>query len=57
MTAAQAEMNSIGAERKLLTVLTREISRAAYRIYQVGEDVLVYSIEKVQEYQTIYRRR
>ncbi len=40
---AQAEMNSIVAERRVLAALTRDIPPAADRTYKIGEDVLVYS--------------
>lgn len=41
--AAQAEMNAIFAERKIMTALTGEIPPSAKRIYEMGEEVLVYS--------------
>ena len=41
--SAQAEMNSIVAERRVLAALTRDIPPAADRNYKLGEEVLVYS--------------
>ena len=40
---AQAEMNSIVAERRVLAALTRDIPPAADRTYKIGEEVLIYS--------------
>ena len=40
---AQAEMNTIVAERRVLAALTRDIPPAADRTYKLGEEVLVYS--------------
>ena len=40
--SAQAEMNSIVAERKVLSALTRNIPPAADRVFKLGEEVLVY---------------
>ena len=45
---AQAEMNNIIAERRVLAALTRDIPPAADRTYQLGEEVLVWSEEKKQ---------
>lgn len=43
LPAAQAEMISIVAERKIMTALTRDIPPAADRVYKTGEEILVYS--------------
>ena len=40
---AQAEMNSIIAERGVLAALTRDIPPAADRTDKIGEEVLVFS--------------
>ena len=40
--SAQAVMNSIVAERKVLSALTRNIPPAADRVYKLGVGVLVY---------------
>jgi hypothetical protein len=42
ITAAQAEYNTIVAERRLLSALQSRVPAAADRIYQVGEEVLVW---------------
>ncbi len=46
---AQAEMNSIIAERRVLAALTKKIPPAADRQYNLGEEVLIYD-EKVKEW-------
>ncbi len=46
---AQAEMNSIVAERRVLAAVTRDVPPATDRTYKLGEDVLVYS-EKEKEW-------
>lgn len=43
MGDAQAEMNAIMAERKIMTALTGDIPLAANCIYKIEEEVLVYS--------------
>lgn len=43
---AQAEMNSIVAEQRVLTVLTRNILPAADRTYKLGEEELVFNEDK-----------
>lgn len=46
LKTAQAEMNSIVAERRVVEALTRNIPPAADRVYKLGEEVLVYSEAK-----------
>lgn len=43
LSAAQAEMSAVIAERKIKTALTRDIASAANRVYKTAEEVLVYS--------------
>jgi len=40
---AQAEMNSIVAERKIMTALSKNVPAAADRTYKLGEEILVYN--------------
>jgi hypothetical protein len=42
LQVAQAEMNSIVAERRVVQALQSAVPAAADRVYQVGEEVLVY---------------
>ena len=43
LTSAQIEMNAIVVERRIQAALTRQIPPAADRIYQIGDEVLVFS--------------
>lgn len=43
---AQAETNSVTAERKVISTLKRDIPPAADRTYEKGEEMLVYYEEE-----------
>ena len=43
LVSAQIEMNAIIAERRIQAALTRQIPPAAHRVYQLGDEVLVFS--------------
>ena len=43
LATAQMEMNAIVAERRVQAALTRQIPPAADRVYQLGDEVLVFS--------------
>lgn len=48
LKTAQAELNSITAERKVLETLMRNISPAADKSYKVREEVLAYQELKTE---------
>lgn len=44
----QAELNSIVAERRLLTAITRDIPPAADLNYRIGEEIMFYNEDKTE---------
>ena len=48
ISTAQMEMNAIMAEQRVLATLNRNIPPASHRLYNLGDEILVFSEQEKQ---------